>query len=98
MKRAFVLASAVAALIVPAIPGSVKGQALIPPLQVPDYQAICTEGVKKVDTGIEVIGASPANIQAARSANEKAKQLMSNGDYYGCSLAVQQGLSALKAG
>ena len=93
-----ITAAAAAFLVLPAVSGAVHGQALIPPYKVPDYQAICVEGVKKLDIGIEVIGAPPARIAAARSASEAAKKEMGASNWYPCALAVRKGLDALDAG
>jgi hypothetical protein len=99
MVRHWKIAAATAALLVlPAVSGPVGAQAIIPPYQVPDYQAICTIGVKKLDTGIEVIGTSSSKLATAQAASEKAKKEMAAGNYYPCATAVRSGLEALNAG
>lgn len=91
-------AVAAALLVLPAASGVVFGEALIPPYKVADYQAICVEGIKKLDMGIDVIGASPAKIQAARASSEAAKKQMAASNWYSCATSVRKGLDALDAG
>jgi len=99
MVRHWKSAAVAAALVVlPGASGVVFGEALIPPYKVPDYQAICTVGIQKLDTGIEVIGAPPAKIQAARASSEAAKKQMAASNWYPCAQSVQKGLDALSAG
>jgi hypothetical protein len=93
-----IAAAAAAVLVLPAASGMVRGEALIPPYQVPDYQVVCTEGVKKLDTGIEVIGVSPSKLQAAKAASDSARKEMAASNWYPCALAVRKGLDALDAG
>lgn len=99
MVRHWKLAAAAASvMLLPVASGVVNAEALIPPYRVPDYQVICTDGIKKLDTGIEVIGASPAKIAAAQAASTSAKKEMAASNWYPCSVAVRKGLDALDAG
>jgi hypothetical protein len=93
-----IAAAAASVMLLPVVSGVVNAEALMPPYQVPDYQVICTEGVKKLDMGIDVIGASPSKIEAARAASASAKKEMAAGNWYPCSVAVRKGLDALDAG
>jgi hypothetical protein len=66
--------------------------------QPPDYQALCTNGVRKLDLGVEVIAAPPSAIERARAAASRAKEQMQKGEYYECAETVRRGLGALDAG
>ena len=68
------------------------------PLQTPNYQKICTDGVRKLAVGEQVIGASQSSIAAAQAARTAAQNAMQSQDYYGCSQSVKKGLDALNAG
>ncbi|HZS82712.1 MAG TPA: hypothetical protein VFA50_07560 [Stellaceae bacterium] len=68
------------------------------PLQQPDYQKMCTDGVRKLGLGEQVIGTSQANIAAAAAARASAEKAMQAQDYYGCWQSVEKGLKALDAG
>jgi hypothetical protein len=91
-------AAAAALLVLPAASGVVSAQALMKPYQPPNYQVVCTEGVKKLDTGIEVIGASAAKIRAAQADSATAKKQMAASNWYPCAVAAEKGLRELDAG
>jgi hypothetical protein len=93
-----IAAAAASVMLLPVASGVVEAEALIPPYQVPDYQVICTEGIKKLDTGIEVIGTSRSKVAAAQAASTAAKKEMAAGAWYPCSVSVRKGLDALDAG
>jgi hypothetical protein len=89
--------AALAMLAVPVLPSPGHAQA-VPGTNPPDYQLLCTNGVRKLDLGVEVIGARPSQIERARAAAARAKDQMQKGDYYGCAESVRAGLGALDAG
>src|SRR5690348_4018375 len=98
MSRYYVGAiAALGMLAVPVLPSPGHAQA-VPGTEAPNYQALCTNGVRKLDVGVEVIGASPSRIERARAAAARAKDQMQKGDYYGCAESVRSGLGALDAG
>jgi hypothetical protein len=98
VRRWKIAAVAASVMLSPVASGVVEAEALIPPYKVPDYQVVCTEGIKKLDTGIQVIGASPSKLQAAQAASASAKKEMAASNWYPCSVAVRKGLDALDAG
>ena len=92
MKRVLLAAVGFAALA-----GIGPAMAQMQSYMVPTQQASCETLVKKLATGIEVIGASPAVVDQARKSLETANQKMQTGQWYGCATAASAGLDALKA-
>jgi hypothetical protein len=98
MMRYFLGTAAVAALLaVPTLSTPTFAQA-VAGYEAPNYEMLCTNGVRKLDLGIEVIGASPAQIQRARALAERARASAQKTDYYNCADAARAGLNALDAG
>jgi hypothetical protein len=64
----------------------------------PDYEKVCMAGIKKLELGVQVIGASQASVAKAQQSREKAAEQAAKGAYYPCSVSVKQGLDALDAG
>ena len=90
-------AAVVALLAVPSLSTPSLAQA-VPGTDAPNYQALCTNGVRKLELGVEVIGAPPSAVERARSASVRAKDLMQKGAYYDCWETARSGLNALNAG
>src|SRR4051794_7235257 len=90
--------AALAALLAAPSLSSVSLAQAVPGYEPPNYQALCTNGVRKLDLGIEVIGASPSAIERARGAAARAKTAAQKNDFYGCAEAARSGLNALDAG
>jgi hypothetical protein len=90
-------AAAVALLAAPSLSTVTYAQA-VPGYESPNYQALCTNGIRKLDLGVEVIGASASAIERARAAAARAKDLAQKGNHYGCAEAARSGLNALDAG
>jgi hypothetical protein len=96
--RYFLGTAAIAALLAaPTLSTPTFAQA-VPGYESPNYQALCTNGIRKLELGVEVIGAAPSAIQRARGAAERAKAAAQRSDYYGCAEAARGGLNALDAG
>jgi hypothetical protein len=96
--RYFLGTAAVAALLaIPTLSTPTFAQA-VPGYEGPNYQALCTNGIRKLDLGVEVIGAAPSAIQRARGSAERAKAAAQKNDHYGCAEAARAGLNALDAG
>jgi hypothetical protein len=62
------------------------------------YATDCPVGVRKLQVGIEVIGAPESRLAAAREALAMAQQQAQRGEYYYCTETVRAGLRALDAG
>jgi hypothetical protein len=90
-------AAAAALLAVPTFATPTFAQA-VPGYEAPNYQLLCTNGIRKLDLGVEVIGAAPSNIQRARGAAERAKAAAQRNDYFSCAETARSGLNALDAG
>jgi hypothetical protein len=90
-------AAVIVALATAAAPAPAHAQA-VPGYEAPDYQKVCMAGLKKLELGVQVIGASQANVAKAQQAHEKAADQAAKGAYYPCSVSVKQGLDALDAG
>ncbi|HEY0526443.1 MAG TPA: hypothetical protein VGD08_23820 [Stellaceae bacterium] len=99
MLRSLASTAAAAAIVAfaTAAPAPAHAQS-VPGYQAPDYQKVCMAGIKKLELGVQVIGASQANVAAAQRAHEKAADQAAKGAYYPCSVSVKQGLDALDAG
>jgi hypothetical protein len=90
--------AAVAALLaVPSLAPQSYAQA-VPGYEAPNYQALCANGVRKLDLAIEVIGAGPAQIDRARAAAPRAQDFAQRGDHYNCAEQARAGMNALDAG
>ena len=70
----------------------------IPAYVPPNDMAECTEWTKKLESGVEVIGASASQLAAARKQLEAAKQAQTAGQWYSCSQAAASGIRTLNAG
>jgi hypothetical protein len=68
------------------------------PLTPPDYQKMCTDGLRKLGLGEQVIGTSQRAIAAAEAARQSAEKSMQAQQFYACSQSVKSGLDALNAG
>jgi hypothetical protein len=90
--------TAVAALLAAPTLSNVTFAQAVPGYEPPNYQALCTNGVRKLDLGVEVIGAPPSAIERARAAAARAKDAAQKSDFYGCAEAARSGLNALDAG
>jgi Spy/CpxP family protein refolding chaperone len=99
MLRSLASTAAAAAIVAlaTAAPAPAHAQA-VPGYMAPDYQKVCMDGLKKLELGVQVIGASQANITRAQQAHQRAADQASKGAYYPCSTSVKQGLDALDAG
>jgi hypothetical protein len=96
--RYWIGTAAVAALLAAPSLSNVGHAQAVAGYEAPNYQALCTNGIRKLDLGIEVIGASPSSIERARAASQRAKDAAQRGDHYACSEAARSGLNALDAG
>jgi hypothetical protein len=96
--RYWIGTAAVAALLAAPSLSSVGFAQAVPGYEAPNYQALCTNGVRKLDLGIEVIGAPASALERARAAAQRAKDAAGRGDHYACAEAARSGLNALDAG
>ena len=98
MLRSLAFTAAAAAIVAVAAGSPVPAHAqAVRGYEAPDYQKVCTAGIKKLELGTQVIGASQANIEKAKQAQAKAADQAAKGAYYPCSVSVKQGLDALDA-
>jgi hypothetical protein len=90
-------AAAAALLAAPTLATPTFAQA-VPGYEAPNYQTMCTNGIRKLDLGIEVIGAPAGSVARARAAAERAKAAAQKNDYFDCAETARSGLNALNAG
>ena len=64
----------------------------------PNDQANCTDWTRKLEAGIEVIGAKPNRVAEAQKQLEAAKRQQAAGKFFECATAASNGLRALDAG
>jgi hypothetical protein len=64
----------------------------------PNDQANCTDWTRKLEAGLEVIGASAGAKASAQKALETAKKEQAAGKFYNCATAASNGIRALDAG
>jgi hypothetical protein len=64
----------------------------------PNDQANCTDWTRKLQAGLEVIGASPGAKASAQKSLEAAKSAQAAGKFQACATAASRGINALDAG
>ena len=64
----------------------------------PNDQADCTDWTRKLEAGLEVIGASAGAKASAQKSLEAAKSAQSAGKFQACATAAASGIRALDAG
>jgi hypothetical protein len=70
----------------------------VPAYVPPNDMAECTDWTKKLENGVEVIGATASRIAEARKQLETAKRAQTAGQWYSCSQAAAAGIRSLNAG
>jgi hypothetical protein len=64
----------------------------------PNDQANCTDWTRKLQAGLEVIGASAGAKASAQKSLEAAKSAQAAGKFQACATAASRGINALDAG
>ena len=94
--RPFHTAAVAFALVASAARFGAVGQ--VPAYVPPNDMAECTDWTKKLENGVEVIGATASRIAEARKQLETAKRAQTAGQWYSCSQAAAAGIRSLNAG
>ena len=94
--RPFHVATVAFGLVVAAAWFGALGQ--VPAYVPPNDMAECTVWTKKLEDGVEVIGASASQLASARKQLEAAKKAQAAGQWYSCSQAAAGGIRTLNAG
>ena len=74
------------------------GQGMAGPYVLPNDQANCTDWTRKLQAGLEVIGASAGAKASAQKSLEAAKSAQAAGKFQACATAASRGINALDAG
>lgn len=93
MRTLALSAAAVSLLILSAAPAAHAEKAYIPT----SPQTDCTTWTQKLETGVQVIGATPSELATAQSDLSKAKQAMERQQWHSCANAAAAGLKTLRA-